>query len=776
ERAKKGKEPDWEILFLGNLSTAYLYDGQIEASKTLSKQLIANYEISQELDDLTTAYTNLGACYQSENNYTKAIEYFERAIAIEDNELSKAIEYRNLGLAYEEMGNLDTALYYFQLALEVVIEQEVEEKIARYHIQMGDLFFKKNDYQQAIYHYEASIKVFDHYPENQDLVTALCYMGSAYSRIDDYEKALALQDQALKKALELNCGNTVLSEIYNAKGNIYLREDFFEEAEKHFQLSLQYDSGQDAILYFNQASVFFQSGQYEAALDGYLKALEITESVRQELTTTIDLQSFDAQYSNIYEYLAATYIRLQQPYEALFILESLKTRAYIENGLEKLKNFEVKEFHKLLHPNQAMLYYANTANNEFLVFCLTHQQSEVRFLDTNWLYDRINEKFESALQAFQNRRNISDTDSTWFIKTNLHFPDWFANLVLYYTQRIRQHPKMWSIKRKNTELLAQYLYQFLIQEFKPYLQGKTQLTIIPDRVLYLLPFESLLNESGQYLIEEFDINYLPNLSLWNATATESGIYAKDSLVIGVQNFEDLQQNEEISKVTHSNQLAAFRHQIQSAIANQDSLDPYYRAIQVHAFPQLQEIKKETHTIQKIFPKTDVLTDYPITPKKINHLLLGTHGADYRLLHFATHGIAIPSIPELSALVFQQDELGNRYINSEEIKKWRLKNEFVNLSACETALGTLFSATGTTGLVSSFLIAGIKAIQVSLWEIHDQNTVLLVQYYYQALSQTNWNYPQALATLKRACIQGKLGENLKNPLYWSNIILFGAANK
>ncbi|MEM6697947.1 MAG: tetratricopeptide repeat protein, partial [Bacteroidota bacterium] len=32
ERAKKYKASDWEILFLGNLSTAYLYNGQIEAS------------------------------------------------------------------------------------------------------------------------------------------------------------------------------------------------------------------------------------------------------------------------------------------------------------------------------------------------------------------------------------------------------------------------------------------------------------------------------------------------------------------------------------------------------------------------------------------------------------------------------------------------------------------------------------------------------------------------------------------------------------------------
>ncbi|MEL7221015.1 MAG: hypothetical protein AAGJ93_06830 [Bacteroidota bacterium] len=56
--SKRQALSDWERLFVGNLSTAYLGNGQLELARQLSEALLEIGETSGVIDDKTTAFTN----------------------------------------------------------------------------------------------------------------------------------------------------------------------------------------------------------------------------------------------------------------------------------------------------------------------------------------------------------------------------------------------------------------------------------------------------------------------------------------------------------------------------------------------------------------------------------------------------------------------------------------------------------------------------------------------------------------------------------------------
>jgi len=139
-------------------------------------------------------------------------------------------------------------------------------------------------------------------------------------------------------------------------------------------------------------------------------------------------------------------------------------------------------------------------------------------------------------------------------------------------------------------------------------------------------------------------------------------------------------------------------------------------------------------------------------------------ADYRVLHFATHGLLDTEHPELSALALSAASgPGEAFLYAHEIHELDLSSELVVLSACRTALGREARGEGILGLPRAFLSAGAKAVVVSLWKVDDRATAELMGHFYRAIFEDG---ERPAAALRRAQLEVRADPRFAAPYYWA----------
>ncbi len=109
-------------------------------------------------------------------------------------------------------------------------------------------------------------------------------------------------------------------------------------------------------------------------------------------------------------------------------------------------------------------------------------------------------------------------------------------------------------------------------------------------------------------------------------------------------------------------------------------------------------------------------------------------AQYRIVHFATHGLIDSKHPELSGVVLSLvDERGvpqDGFLRLHDIYNLDLPADLVVLSACRTALGKEVQGEGLIGLTRGFMYAGAARVAASLWNVDDAATAELMARFYR----------------------------------------------
>jgi len=82
--------------------------------------------------------------------------------------------------------------------------------------------------------------------------------------------------------------------------------------------------------------------------------------------------------------------------------------------------------------------------------------------------------------------------------------------------KVEQFHRLLAERRPGFETLGNELYQSLIQPVAGYPRDVKTLCIIPDGVLWNLPFQALITADKQYLLETCSIYYAPSLSVLHA--------------------------------------------------------------------------------------------------------------------------------------------------------------------------------------------------------------------------------------------------------------------
>jgi hypothetical protein len=116
---------------------------------------------------------------------------------------------------------------------------------------------------------------------------------------------------------------------------------------------------------------------------------------------------------------------------------------------------------------------------------------------------------------------------------------------------------------------------------------------------------------------------------------------------------------------------------------------------------------------------------------------------FRYLHFATHGQTNNVRAFDSALILTkpaklpEPRAGEPYLDgrltaAEVLEYWQLDADLVTLSACESGLGRQGGGDGLLGFAQAFLLAGSRSVCLSLWQVDDTPTALLMDRFYRNL--------------------------------------------
>ncbi len=241
--------------------------------------------VARRFPDNPRAYNNLGNAYVKEERYEEAIEQFNKAKAIRPND---AGTYYNLGIVYGKLGLFDKANEQFELVRRLDPDYELDSSV------IGNLYYKKGDYGEALNRYRESIA------RNPDSADAYFNLASTYSMMENYDEA----EKNYRLATEKNPGHF---EAYNNLGVMYRKKGLARQAieefkkaieinpeyfDSHFNLGMCYSSkdwnkmishletacslkpGQKE-LHYNLAIAYQNSGQAEAAINEYLKEIEL---------------------------------------------------------------------------------------------------------------------------------------------------------------------------------------------------------------------------------------------------------------------------------------------------------------------------------------------------------------------------------------------------------------------------------------------------------------------------------------------------------------------
>ncbi len=267
-----------------------------------------------------------------------------------------------------------------------------------------------------------------------------------------------------------------------------------------------------------------------------------------------------------------------------------------------------------------------------------------------------------------------------------------------------------------------------------------ELLIVPQGVLALIPFNALPWRSGSGLLgADMALRYSPSLATAVAAETRPRPAAASGQALVVGN--------------------PFMPAVQAGNGERAQLTPL-----PGAEAEAGAIATRLHTV--------MLGGVAASETAIRRRL-----PEAAIVHFATHGYAYATEGQArnSFVAFAADSLNDGLLTVGEIlddPSVRLTADLVALSACQTGLGDLKQAEGTVGLQRAFLAKGARSVLVSLWNVSDLATRLLMERFYVHLLDDADHADKAEA-LRRAQTDVRARPGFEHPRFWAGFQLVGA---
>jgi tetratricopeptide (TPR) repeat protein len=277
-----------------------------------------------------------------------------------------------------------------------------------------------------------------------------------------------------------------------------------------------------------------------------------------------------------------------------------------------------------------------------------------------------------------------------------------------------QAPERRDDLRFRRNLIGVALWHFhILRRSAAVLGDRRKLLICPDGIFHRFPFDALSDEDAQPLFETYEISYLDSGRDLLRIAQRSPAPTGDPIVIANPDFNLGGTDRSIEEPYPPLPGTLFEGERVAAL------------LQVKAWTGAQAVVSRLKAAR--------------SP---------------RILHLATHGFFEPDPSEAevdldaamlgSGLAFAgantdfhggtlPAEADDGVLYAQDVLSLDLSGtELVVLSACETGLGAYQRGEGLFGLRRAFMVAGARSLLVSLWEVGDNVTAILMENFYRAL--------------------------------------------
>ena len=784
------------------------------------EQAIEGYQASLAIwhklnDKLMEAFTlhEVAMIYGDIGQYQKAIDAYSRAAALyKEMKVPKgeADVLVNIGWVFGELGDTQNRLATYDRAAEVYqtvgeIDPVLISNIASTYASMGE-------YQRALDIHFRVLKMRRVTDDHHGLSITLRSIGSCYEGLGDNQKALDFFNQSLeymRKAGNHFYTATTLSRL----GLLYNRLNQKEKALDYFHQTLKIqqtinDQRGLAITLFHIAVMERDRGNLGDARKRVEAALAIVEELRTKVASQQLRATFFASVQRYREFYIDLLIRLhkENPSQNLITAafnasETGRARSLLE--LLREANTEIRhgvdpaliERERTLAESIAgkaqsqtrLLSGAHTEEQakamakELAALTTDYEQVQARIRDTSPQYAALVQPVPLTVEEIQ--RKVLDSD-TLLLEYSLGEEKSFVWAVTPESINAYELPKraaIESVARRVYELLttrnartdAEYsqaaanLSQMLLGPVAAELKNK-RLLVVSDGVLQFIPFAGLPDPrttDSRALSLNHEIVTAPSVSVVALLRQETANRKPAPRALAV--FADPVFTNDDARVS----IARLAH---SKPAEKDTGADVVRSMTESGLTSLRRLRFSRQEADEIVrlaandPKLQAV-DFEANRKLATSAELN----QYRVVHFATHGLINNQHPELSGIVLSLvDEKGkpqNGFLRLYDLYNLKLSADLVVLSACQTALGKEIKGEGLVGLTRGFMYAGAPRVVASLWQIDDRASAEFMKRFYQGILVEKL---RPAAALRAAQISMQKDKRWNAPHYWAAFTLQG----
>jgi len=717
---------------------------------------------------------DIGAVHSYLGDYAAARRYYLNSFNIATRFKYRDIQCRMLhciGQDYLSLNKADSAYFYIKQAIDISRGLGTRSSEIQILNNLGSCYIQQENWQQAFACYHQALELEKKINNRLYSPAILAKLSQTHRALNEYEHAIRYANQSLSLAKKLH------QELNVALANLEL------------------------------GHIYFDLDSLKIAENYYRSAIEEIEQIRGEISGQRLKISFFQTQMGAFEGMIRTLVKLQRLYPgqgydemAFNIAERAKSRALLDQLYQNNRIFigeiplkllaEKKKHEQKLNAIQTALSSEasrSNADQNILDSLATELKTvQIKFSDIQKLIERrlprysnfiaksqpqtlrqIQNKVLQANQALLEYMIGTEQSHLFLVKkdTIVIFQLPITGAVL--RQKIARLHKSLNNADNVFDIpfdlaLAHDLHQQLIAPAQHLLLPDETLVIVPDGILFYLPFEILVmryNDSGRdnrliygkyqnadYLVEKHPIVYTSSASLLNPRLH---VHDKKSIkgdLLAVGNPAYLSEPER--------QLAL-------------------RQNQGWNFQPLAYSEQEVAGIGNFFKNKQIYVN-----QQAKEEVIKAAAQNYRIVHLSAHGLLDENQPLYSGLALAQDadSTEDGFLQTYEIYDLKLNASLVTLSACGTGLGALKKGEGVVGLTRAFILSGAEAVVVSLWNVADASTAQLMTDFYRNL-KNGMDKARALQLAKinlmnKTADFGGTAISYAHPFFWAPFILIG----